>query len=64
MWVAGHGIERFPGLKIEPSAGREAFVKTIMNLQVALKARSFFCNYAPSCFTRRCLLLWVSILNT
>ena len=89
MWVAGRGIEWFPMLKIEPSAGRRAFVKAIMNLHTALtlnlltttivappsnaskwqmgfnlafkglKARSFFCNYAPSSFTRRCVLLWV-----
>lgn len=59
MWVAGHGIEWFSGLKIDPSAGRKVFVKVTMNLQVALKARSFFCNYAPSSFKRRCLLCWV-----
>jgi len=59
MWVAGHGIEWFPGLKKEPSAGRKVFVKVMMNLQVALKVRNFFCNYASSSFTRSCLLLWV-----
>jgi hypothetical protein len=42
MWVGGYGIEWFPGLKIEPSGGRKAFVNTLMNLQVTFKARSFF----------------------
>jgi hypothetical protein len=60
--MAGYRIQWFPEIKIEPSAGWKTFVKTVMNLQVAFKAIRFFCNYAPSSFSRKCLLLWVGWL--
>jgi hypothetical protein len=54
MWLAGYGMEWFSCIKVEPSAGGKTFVKKVMNLLVALKAISFFCNYASSSFTRIC----------